>query len=72
MGSHDAPRRTNDSVIARARLAKGITQAQLADAIGCTQQQIQMWESGRRKPKINALMKIGDALGIDWLTLVEE
>ena len=69
---YSLPRHTNDSPIARARLKKGWTQAQLADAIGSNQQQIAGWESGVRKPKMNALMRIGDALGIDWTTLIEE
>lgn len=65
------PRRTNDSLIAQARLAKGLTQAQLADAIGVGQTQIANWESGFRKPKMDALMRIGAALGVDWTTLIE-
>jgi transcriptional regulator with XRE-family HTH domain len=66
------PRRTNDSLIAQARLAKGLTQAQLAEAIGVKPTQIANWEQGTRKPKVGALMKIADALGIDWTTLVVE
>ena len=66
------PRRTNDSLIAQARLAKGLTQAQLAEAIGVKPTQIANWEQGTRKPKIDALMRIGDALGIDWTTLIQE
>lgn len=64
------PRRTNDSLIAQARLAKGLTQAQLAEAIGVKPTQIANWEQGTRKPKVGALMKIADALGIDWTTLI--
>ena len=66
------PRRTNDSLIAQARLAKGMTQAQLAEAIGVKPTQIANWEQGTRKPKVGALMKIADALGIDWTTLIVE
>jgi transcriptional regulator with XRE-family HTH domain len=66
------PRRTNDSLIAQARLAKGLTQAQLAEAIGVKPTQIANWEQGTRKPKVGALMKIADALGIDWTTLIVE
>ena len=69
---YTVPRHTNDSRIAQARIAKGMTQQQLAEAIGVLQQQIGAWESGRRKPKIDALMRIGDALGIDWTTLIQE
>ena len=41
-----APRPTNDSPIARRRLALGLTQAQLADIIGCYAKDICRWEKG--------------------------
>ena len=66
------PRHTNDSRIAQARLNKGWTQQQLGDAIGVGKTQIANWESGFRKPKMDALMRMGDALGVDWTTLIEE
>jgi transcriptional regulator with XRE-family HTH domain len=69
---YTVPRHTNDSLIAQARLAKGLTQAQLAEAIGVKPTQIANWEQGTRKPKVGALMKIADALGIDWTTLIVE
>ena len=69
---YNAPRHTNDSLIAQARLAKGWTQTQLAEAMGISQQQVQKWESGQRKPKMKALMKIADVLNVDWLTLIDE
>lgn len=64
------PRHTNDSKIAQARLEKGMTQGQLAEAIGVKPSQIANWELGYRKPKMDALMRIGNALGIDWTTLI--
>lgn len=69
---YTVPRHTNDSRIAQARLAKGWTQGQLADAIGVEQSQIAGWETGARKPKVDALMRIADAMGIDWTTLIQE
>ena len=74
MTPHDykAPRRTNNSLIARARLNKGWTQTQLADAVGASQQQINAWETGVRKPKMQTLMKLAEALEVDWLTLVQK
>jgi transcriptional regulator with XRE-family HTH domain len=69
---YTVPRHTNDSPIAQARLKKGWTQTQLADAIGVKQTQIANWESGFRKPKMDALMRMGDAMGIDWTTLINE
>lgn len=65
------PRHTNDSRIAQARLEKGWTQQQLAEAISVTQTQIANWESKYRRPKMDALMRIGEALGVDWTTLIE-
>lgn len=74
MAPHDykAPRRTNNSLIAQARLSRGWTQTQLADAVGASQQQINAWETGVRKPKMQTLMKLAEALGIDWLELVRK
>lgn len=42
-----------------------ITQAELAEAIGATQQQVSWWESGRNEPGAYAIIKIAAALGID-------
>ena len=44
--------------------AKGITQAQLAEAVGTTQGQIARWETGARNPKVPALAKLAQALGV--------
>lgn len=68
---YNAPRRTNNSPIARARIAKGWTQAQLADALGVIQQQVARWENGESEPRTKTLIRIGDALGVDWTTLVD-
>lgn len=74
MAPHDykAPRRTNDSPIAQARINKGWTQKQLAEAIGTPWQTINKWETGVRNPKMQALMKIADALEVDWATLIPQ
>lgn len=69
---YTVPRHTNDSKIAQARLKQGLTQAQLAERIGVKGTQIANWEQGSRKPKMDALMKIGAALGIDWTTLIDK
>ena len=71
---YNAPRRTANSdanPIARARLAKGMTQGELAQEIGVSQQQLGQWEKGGRKPKVDALIRIADALGIDFRELFE-
>lgn len=59
-----APRNTgNSSPITRARMAAGLTQAQLAEKIGVLPQQIGSWERGERNPKLDALRRIAAALG---------
>lgn len=58
-----APRRTNDSAIARLRIARGLTQTQLAEMIGCPQQSINKWETGVRKPGMQSLIKLSRAFG---------
>ena len=56
-----APRRTNDSAIARIRIARGLTQKQLADKVGCRQKDVSRWEAGT-KPSAVYLIKISGAL----------
>lgn len=53
--------RGNPSPIARARLSVGLTQAQLAQAVGVLPQQIGSWERGERRPKLDALTRIAQA-----------
>ena len=65
------PRHTNDSRIAQARLSKGWTQAQLAEAVGVAKQHISRWEKGTNKPSVAALVKIANALGVDLITLID-
>ena len=67
---YSLPRHTNDSKIAQARLKAGMTQGQLAEAMGIRASQIGNWENGYRKPKMDALMRIAAVLGIDWTTLI--
>ena len=66
---HKDPRQTNDSPIAKARRAKGMTQTQLAIAVGVINAQISNWERGIRNPKYENLQKIADVLGVDVRTL---
>lgn len=67
-----APRRTNDSPIAAARIDKGMTQKQLADALGVGQSIIARWETGGRVPKMQTLQRIAEALGVDWIELIQK
>lgn len=50
--------------IAEARKIKGWNQAQLAEAIGTTQQVISRYESGEREPRVSAFEKMSRAMGV--------
>ena len=71
MADRTAPRHTNDSAIARLRIARGLTQAQLAELIGCHQQAVNKWETGLRKPGMQSLIKLSRALGCSIDELVD-
>lgn len=49
--------------IREARLAAGLTQVQLAEAIGSTQQAVAKWEAGRGVPRDGFRWKLCDTLG---------
>lgn len=51
--------------IAENRKAKGLSQAQLASAIGVLQKDISRWETGKVKPSDDTLAKIAAALGCE-------
>lgn len=55
--------------IKNARLTVGITQAELARRLGITPQAISQYERGEKKPKIETIKKIADALGVSWFRL---
>lgn len=55
--------RGNDSPITRLRLAKGWTQAQLAEEVGCLRGDISRWERGERRPNTGSALKLARALG---------
>lgn len=59
-----APRpRGNDNPITNLRLAKGWTQAQLAEEVGCLRGDISRWERGERRPNTGSAIKLARALG---------
>lgn len=67
--THENTRRTK---ITAARLAAGLTQQELGDKIGVNYQQVQRWENGTYRPRTPTLKRIGEALGVDWTTLIED
>lgn len=46
------------------RQAKGLSQVQLAEAIGVGQPTISMWESGEMQPSVRNAVKLARALGV--------
>ena len=63
--------RGNDSPITRLRLAKGWTQAQLAEEVGCLRGDISRWERGSRRPNTGSAMRLARALGCKIENLFE-
>lgn len=58
--------------IARLRKAEGITQAQLAELLGTSQQTITAYEVGRRRVPVSNLPKIAKLLGVSIEELIGE
>lgn len=53
----------------KARQAAGMTQAQLAEAIGCKQKDVSRWEAGR-EPGVLTVKKMAQVLGCSMDDLV--
>lgn len=58
--------------IRKVRKQKNMTLQQLADILGCSQQNISQYETGKRKPKYDTLKKIIHALDVPLLEIVGE
>lgn len=50
--------------IRKYRTEKGLSQRELGELVGMTQQQIAQYENGKRKPKLETLDKLAKALGV--------
>lgn len=61
---------TIGETIRKYRIAAELSQTALAEKIGVTQQQIEKWENGKRRPKLDALKKIAAALKIPITELI--
>jgi transcriptional regulator with XRE-family HTH domain len=44
------------------RVEKGMSQAQLAEMVGCSQPMITLWEKGECEPTATAIIKLSEAL----------
>ena len=56
--------------VRKARLAKGLTQEQLADLSGFSQQYLSDLERGRRNPTVVTLWEIAQVLGVTPVDLI--
>lgn len=64
------PRPRSDSPITAARISAGLTQAQLAEKIGCRRNDISRWETGFCRPAIDSLAALASALGVPMEQLI--
>lgn len=62
MSDRTHPRKTNDSLIARLRMDHGLTQAQLAELVGCHPRHISRWENRSQRPGSRYLARLAAAL----------
>lgn len=46
------------------RVSRGLTQAQLGDAVGVSDKAVSTWESGKREPRISAVEKLAEFFGV--------
>ncbi len=52
--------------VIRARLEKGLTQAELAEQLGTTQSAISRMEAGEFNPRVDTLIKLAEVLGVEF------
>lgn len=58
--------------IRRIRIERGLSQEELAQAVGVTGSAISRWESGQRQPNIEKLKKLSAALGVTVDELLQD
>lgn len=66
----DTPLDSLGARIRRARRAAGLTQEELAEAVGAATITIQQYEANRREPKLLKLKQIADTLGVSITKLL--
>lgn len=64
MPARIGPKRPFRLYIAEWREDKGLTQQQLGDRLGTSDVTVSRWETGKRKPDLDAQAAIAEALGI--------
>ena len=57
--------------IKKIRQEKGLSQKELGEKLGVSQQMIGQWETGKANPKIETIQKIADALEVELWEIVE-
>lgn len=62
----------NNNPITKRRLELGLTQVQLAEMIGCQQQYISDWETGKSTPTVRSLSKLSKALSCSIADLLQK
>lgn len=46
------------------RESRGITQAQLGDAVGVSEKAVSAWETGKREPRVGVVEKLAEFFGV--------
>ena len=69
MAARIYPKRPPRVYLAEWRDHRGLTQAQLGDRLGVSSVAISRWEGGSRRPDLNVLAAISEALGVDLSAL---
>ncbi len=59
-----------ERTLKEARQSKGITQAELADVLGITQQGVARWENGKSNPTLETLITLADFFGVSTDSLL--
>ena len=63
--------KTPGQFIKAARIKAGLTQRELGEKMGLAYQTVAQWENDLRKPKIETLKRIAEALGADFYSLAD-
>lgn len=58
--------------LVQARMAKGLSQAEVAEQSGIVQQSYQLIENGANRPRPETAQRIGAVLGVPWVRFYEE